>query len=176
MKNASRRRRSTFASELGIGRRSPVPMGGRLTSTASGGSVDEPPFPFHEWRSLFVRLIFAGLGMTGMVSGADISRSPVTFNGDVLPILVKSCQGCHSPGRIAPMPFTTYEETRPWALAIRAVVVNKKMPLRINTSHSGLFGDGGRLSQVEVDTIVAWVEDGAPEGNARDAQNSGREK
>jgi hypothetical protein len=176
VKTVSGRKRSTFAAELGIGRRSPVPMDGRLTSTASGGSVDEPPFPFHEWRSLFVRLIFAGLGMTGMMSGADVSRSPVTFNRDVLPILVKNCQGCHSPGRIAPMPFTSYEETRPWALAIRAMVVNKKMPLRINAPHSSLFGDDGRLSQVEVDTIVTWVGDGAPEGNARDAKNSRREK
>jgi hypothetical protein len=42
VKTASWRRRSTFAAELGIGRRSPVPMGG--TTTASGGSVvDSPP-------------------------------------------------------------------------------------------------------------------------------------
>ena len=176
MKTASWRWRSAFAAKLGIGRRSSVPMGGRLTSTASAGSVDEPPFPFHEWRSLFGRLILAGLGMTGMMRGADVSRDPVTFNRDVLPILVKSCQGCHSPGRIAPMPLTTYEETRPWALAIRAVVVNKKMPLPINASHPGLFGDGGRLSQVDADTIVTWVEDGAPEGNARDAKNTRRVK
>src|ERR1700720_3614554 len=92
VKTASWRRRSTFAAELGIGRRSPVPMGG--TTTASGGSGDELPFRFHEWRSLFVRLILAGLGLTGMMSGADVSRNPVTFNRDVLPILVKSCQGC----------------------------------------------------------------------------------
>ena len=138
--------------------------------------LTELTFPFSGWQALLMQLILVGLGMTGMVSGADVSRSPVTFNRDVLPILVKSCQGCHSPGRIAPMPFTTYEETRPWALAIRAVVVNKKMPLRINVSHPGLFGDDGRLSQVEVDTIVTWVEDGAPEGNAREAKNSRREK
>jgi hypothetical protein len=55
-------------------------------------------------------------------------------------------------------------------------VVNKKMPLRINASHPGLFGDGGRLSQVEADTIVTWVEDGAPEGNAQDAKNTRRVK
>jgi hypothetical protein len=138
--------------------------------------LTEPPFPFSGWGALLTRLILVGLGMTGMVSGATVSRSPVTFNRDVLPILAKSCQGCHSPGRIAPMPLTTYEETSPWALAIRAVVVNKKMPLRINASHPGLFGDGGRLSQVDADTIVTWVEDGAPEGNAQDAKNSRREK
>jgi hypothetical protein len=123
-----------------------------------------------------MQLILVTFGITGMMRGENVSRSPVTFNRDVLPILVKSCQGCHSPGRIAPMPFTTYEETRPWALAIRAVVVNKKMPLRTNASHPGLFGDGGRLSQVDADTIVTWVEDGAPEGNAQDAKNSRREK
>jgi len=138
--------------------------------------LTEPPFPFSRGRSLLMQLILVTFGITGMMSGESVSPSPVTFNRDVLPILVKSCQGCHSPGRIAPMPFTTYEETRPWAAAIRAVVVNKKMPLWINASHTGLFGDDGRLSQVEVDTIVTWVEDGAPEGNAPHAKNSRRKK
>jgi hypothetical protein len=75
-----------------------------------------------------------------------------------------------------PMPFTTYEETRPWAAAFRAVVVNKKMPLWITEAHPGLLGDEGQLSHAEVETIVRWVEKGAPEGSAQDAKNRGREK
>ena len=123
-----------------------------------------------------MRFLIAGLAVAGMTWAASLSRSPVTFNRDVLPILVKNCQGCHSLGHLAPMPFTTYEETRPWAAAIRAVVVNKKMPPWIDEAHPGLFGDQGRLSQAEVDTLARWVEDGAPEGNAPDAKNRRREK
>jgi hypothetical protein len=116
------------------------------------------------------------LALSGTIWAASVSRRPVTFNHDVLPILVKNCQGCHSMGRLAPMGFTTYEETRPWASAIRAVVVNKKMPPWINESHPGLFGDDGRLSPAEVETIVKWVDDGTPEGTASDAKNPKRTK
>ncbi len=94
------------------------------------------------------------------------TRSPVTFNRDINPILRKNCQGCYSPAHIAPISLVTYEETRPWALQIRAMVVNEKMPPKIAESHIGLFGDSGRLSPSEIDTIVRWVDEGALEGSA----------
>lgn len=92
--------------------------------------------------------------------------SPVTFNRDVRPILRKNCQGCHSPGHLGPISLVTYEETRPWAPQIRAMVAREKMPPKIAESHIGLFDDGGRLSPGEADTIVRWVDEGALEGNA----------
>src|SRR5688572_30917146 len=51
-----------------------------------------------------------------------------TFYKDVLPILQNRCQGCHRPGEATPMPFLSYEETRPFAAAIREAVATKKMP------------------------------------------------
>lgn len=97
-----------------------------------------------------------------------LTRGPVTFNRDVQPILRKNCQGCHSPGHLGPISLVTYEETRPWVAQIRAMVASEKMPPKIAESHIGLFGDGGRLSPGEIDTIVRWVDEGAPEGNASD--------
>jgi hypothetical protein len=44
---------------------------------------------------------------------ASSFSTPVTFNKDVLPILQANCQTCHRPGEIGPMPFLTYEGTRP---------------------------------------------------------------
>src|SRR5262249_20292310 len=55
-------------------------------------------------------------------------NSTPTFYRDVLPILEEHCQNCHHPGAIAPMPFVTYDQTRPWAYAIREEVLAKKMP------------------------------------------------
>jgi hypothetical protein len=46
----------------------------------------------------------------------------------VLPVLQKNCQTCHRPGEIGPMPLLTYEGVRPWAKAIKAAVLSKKMP------------------------------------------------
>ena len=50
------------------------------------------------------------------------------FYKDILPILQTHCQECHRPGEIAPMPFLTYAETRPWAKAIREQAIARKMP------------------------------------------------
>jgi hypothetical protein len=97
------------------------------------------------------------------------TRPPVSFNRDVRPIMMVNCQGCHSPGHLAPMSLVTYEETVPWAREIRAMVVNEKMPPKITESHIGLFGDSGRLSPAEIDTIVRWVDEGAREGKGSGA-------
>lgn len=105
-----------------------------------------------------------------VVSASAFTYRPVTFNRDVQPILMVNCQGCHSPGHLGPMSLVTYEETVPWAREIRAMVVNEKMPPKIAESHIGLFGDSGRLSPAEIDTIVRWVDEGA-----RERMGSGRQ-
>ena len=63
--------------------------------------------------------------LTGLAFGDP--HQPLTFYKDVLPILQQRCQACHRPGEIAPMPFLSYEQVRPWAKAIRTAVVQKKM-------------------------------------------------
>ena len=56
-------------------------------------------------------------------AAAGQSEDGATFTRDVLPLLQRSCQQCHRPGTGAPMSLLTYEETRPWARAIRDRVV-----------------------------------------------------
>src|SRR5438034_1239138 len=46
-------------------------------------------------------------------SGA--SPGDITFTKDIAPILQRSCQPCHRPDGVAPMPLVTYEQVRPWA-------------------------------------------------------------
>jgi hypothetical protein len=88
----------------------------------------------------------------------------VTFNKDVLPILQENCQTCHRPGSIAPMSFMTYESTRPWAKAIKAAVLSKKMPPWFADPHIGEFRNAPKLKPSDVTTLTAWVDRGAPEG------------
>ena len=88
-----------------------------------------------------------------------------TFNQDVLPILERKCQTCHRPGEIAPMPFLTYENTRPWAKAIKSAVLTHKMPPWPADSQFGHFSNDPRLTKQEVETLIAWADGGAPEGN-----------
>jgi hypothetical protein len=99
---------------------------------------------------------------------ADVAGAKVTFTKDVAPILNTRCVECHRPGEVAPMAFTSYKEVRPWAKAIKERVVLRAMPPWLADPNHGEFLNDRRLSQQEIDTVVAWVNAGAPEGDARD--------
>src|SRR5437879_245916 len=93
----------------------------------------------------------------------------VTFYRDVLPILQAKCQGCHRPGEVAPISFLSYQTTRPWAKAMKAAVVERKMPPGGLDPQYGHFVDNFSLQQSEIDTIARWADGGAIEGAAKDA-------
>lgn len=89
----------------------------------------------------------------------------VVFGRDVAPILMRHCVGCHRPGEIAPMSLLTYREVRPWARSIRRVVVNGEMPPWFANPEHGVWANDARLSEQEIETIVAWVDGGALAGD-----------
>jgi len=114
-------------------------------------------------RALALALVSAA------VSAAPRDPSAVTFHKDVLPVLQKNCQGCHRPGEAAPMAFLSYEQTRPWAKAIREAVLLKRMPPWFADPAHGAFRNNRSLSRAEIDTLVAWADSGAREGDPKDA-------
>jgi mono/diheme cytochrome c family protein len=92
-----------------------------------------------------------------------------TFAKDVAPIVFNNCATCHRKGEVAPMTFTSYEEVRPWAKVIREKVRTREMPpWGANPEHSLKMRNDRSLSQQQIDTIVAWVDGGAPRGNDTD--------
>lgn len=111
-------------------------------------------------------LNFVLLGcFTGVVA---MAASNVTFDKDVVPLLQKNCQECHRPGEVAPMSLMTYKDARPWARSIKAAVATRKMPPWFADPAYGHFANDRRLSQADIDTLTAWVDNGAPEGDAKD--------
>ena len=106
--------------------------------------------------------------LIGCLTGISALAAAPTFNKDVLPILQANCQQCHRPGEIAPMSLLTYNEARPWAKAIKAAVVSQKMPPWFADPNVGHFANDRRLSEEQIKTLAAWVDNGAPEGNAKD--------
>ena len=95
--------------------------------------------------------------------------SKVTFHKNVVPVLQSRCQGCHRPGEAAPFSMLTYKDARPWAKSIKQAVVSRKMPPWHAEPGVGHFKNDRTLSQAEIDTLVSWVDAGAPEGNPKDA-------
>jgi hypothetical protein len=63
------------------------------------------------------------------------------------------------------MSFLTYETTRPWAKAIKEAVLTRRMPPWFADPKVGHFANERRLSDSEIQTIVAWVDGGGDEGN-----------
>ena len=117
-----------------------------------------------------MRLLVLSLGCVALAAAATTSsQNQVTFNKDVLPVLQKNCQTCHRPGEAAPMSFLTYEGTRPWAKAIKAVALTKKMPPWFADPHYGKFSNDRSMTQQEIDALVTWADTGAKEGDPKDA-------
>jgi mono/diheme cytochrome c family protein len=115
-----------------------------------------------------------GIGLAAIVAvplGIRADGGPtgeVTFAKQVAPILYRNCAVCHHPGTVAPMSLLTYKETRPWARAIEQVVATRTMPPWHADPKYGAFENDRHLDQKDIDTIVAWVNQGAKEGNPAD--------
>jgi hypothetical protein len=95
---------------------------------------------------------------------------PVTFTKDVAPIFQEKCEVCHRPGNIGPMSLITYEEIRPWVRSIKTRVASRDMPPWHVDKGVGIqkFINDRSLTDAQIDTIVRWVDAGAPRGDAKD--------
>lgn len=106
-----------------------------------------------------------------VLGGVAQAQAPdVTFAKDVASILQEKCEACHRTGQMAPMSLTTYAEVRPWARAIRTKVVAGDMPPWHMSKTTGIqqFVNDISLTTEQIDTIVRWVDEGAPLGNPDD--------
>jgi len=68
------------------------------------------------------------------------------------------------------MSLGNYQEVRPWARSIKAKVASRAMPPWHVDQTIGIqqFKDNPALSDREIETIVKWVDAGAPQGNPAD--------
>src|SRR4029079_8066554 len=102
-----------------------------------------------------------------LVAAPALASSP-TFSKDVAPILFKSCVECHRPTAMAPMSLLTYEDARPWARAIKQKVAARQMTAWGPDPAVAKYSNDVSLKQTDIDTISAWVDSGALEGDRKD--------
>src|SRR5882672_12167788 len=107
---------------------------------------------------------------TAATADGQAAGQPVTFTKDVAPILQAKCQDCHRVGSMAPMSLVTYEDVRPWAKAIRDRVRTRQMPPWHIDRTIGVqkFKNDMSLSDDQINTIVQWIDAGAPVGDPKD--------
>lgn len=97
----------------------------------------------------------------------DLITTQLTWNRDVSRVFRRRCISCH--GANAAIPFTAYEQARPWATAIKEQVLRRSMPPWGAVKGFGDFDRDPALTQEEVSLIAAWAAGGAPEGDPSDA-------
>ena len=96
--------------------------------------------------------------------------APLTYATDVASIIQENCQVCHRAGGIGPMELVTYENVKLYAPLIKIKVENRVMPPYYYDNDVGIqeLKHDWRLSQEDINTVVAWVDQGAPLGNPDD--------
>ena len=97
----------------------------------------------------------------------DVITTKLTWSREISRIFYRTCAGCHREGGAAPMSLLKFEEVRPWAVAIKEEVLNRRMPPWNAVKGFGEFKNDPSLSQEEISRIADWVEGGAPEGDSQ---------
>lgn len=87
----------------------------------------------------------------------------IVFNREIAQIFQRKCFQCHTDGNVS-VPLTTYKEARPWAVAIKEEILEKRMPPWGAASGYGHFANDMSLTGREISLILSWADGGAPSG------------
>lgn len=89
---------------------------------------------------------------------------PVTYSGNVAPILQKNCVPCHRPGQAAPFSLMTFRDVQKHASEVVEMTQSRAMPPWLPEAGFGAFADERRLTSNEKDILKQWFQSGKLEG------------
>lgn len=126
----------------------------------------------HPRRMTRVGLRLAGValllapGVARAQSGGEVP----TYSERIAPIVQDVCMRCHVEGGLGPMPLTSYDEVRRYGNRIRKVVLERSMPPWHLDPTIGIqaYNNDISLSREEIETVLAWIDGGMPEGDPAD--------
>lgn len=84
---------------------------------------------------------------------------------EVAPAFIRNCARCHVEGGIAPFPMNQYLMVLGFAPMIRETLMTKRMPPMQVDPHYNHFENASYISKKDLQTIVSWVDAGAPRGD-----------
>ena len=90
------------------------------------------------------------------------------YERDIAPIIKENCASCHRESGIAPFAMDSYSMIRGWSPMIREVVMTKRMPPGQIDPHIGSFENDMLLTDSEQQTLMHWIEAGAPRDGTTD--------
>lgn len=92
-------------------------------------------------------------------------KGQITFSNTVAAIFHRRCVECHRNGQLAPFSLLDFHEAAGWAPMIREVIEQGRMPPWLANPRIGKFSNDMRLSADERQKVLAWIDDGCPEGD-----------
>ena len=90
--------------------------------------------------------------------------SPPDYATEVAPIIQKNCVGCHRQGGVGPFAMDSHIMIMGWSPMVREVLLNKRMPPTQVDPYVGHSEDARYLSKQELQTLIHWIDAGAPRG------------
>jgi len=96
------------------------------------------------------------------------AHAKISYSKTIAPILRDNCATCHQEGGIGPWAMTDYSEVEGFAPMIREVVRTKRMPPWSADPAIGEFHTARSLTIEQQQTLVRWIEAGAPRGEGPD--------
>ncbi len=95
-------------------------------------------------------------------------HADISYATTIAPLLERACVECHRTGGIGPWAMTDYTMVRGFAPMMREVLRTQRMPPWHADPHVGTFQGDRSLSTSEKQTLVHWIEAGAPRGEGAD--------
>ncbi len=111
-------------------------------------------------------VVFVTITVANIRAQEKPAGAPVTWAGQIAPLVYKNCTTCHHPGGGGPFSLLTYHDAQRWGAQMAAVTQSRYMPPWLPEHGYGDFEDERRLSSVDIAQIAAWVKAGMPEGDA----------
>lgn len=135
--------------------------------------------PFKNSRSVFGPIKHAYLFClvaAQTFSGVAQDSKPVSYYQDLVPILKRSCNGCHHPGKLkGELDLTTYEAFKKGGKHGAGFVAGKSKESIIVENISGdepdMPKEGDPLTKAEVALFERWITEGAKDDTPPEARN-----
>ena len=96
------------------------------------------------------------------------AHAQISYSETIAPLLQEKCVVCHTEGGIGPWAMTDYTMVQGFAPMIREVLRTKRMPPWHADPHIGVWKNDVSLNTEQVQTLVHWIEAGAPRGDGPD--------
>jgi hypothetical protein len=101
-------------------------------------------------------------------AAAKWSERDVSYAQEVAPILQRKCVECHGPGEVGAWRMSGHRKVKSMASMIEEVVLARRMPPWDADPEGGPFSNSAALTVSEAQTLLRWIEQGAPRGEGGD--------